>query len=113
MRRSFVVPRFPESERSKIFDNEDFGYHQITVERPLRLNFTVTPERIERLKAKRGFQNLATSKKKGKAAEQEIAAGEVLQEEILAALASLDQHRIWRDRTSFEVELDQVIREQA
>ena len=106
-----VYGAFLENDRSKIFDNTDFGYHQITVERPLRLNFAATPERIERLKAERAFQNLAASKKKGKAVEQEIAAGEVLQEEILAALASLDQHRIWRDRTSFEVELDQVIRD--
>ena len=106
-----VYGAFLENERSKIFDNADFGYHQITVERPLRLNFAATPERIERLKAERAFHNLASSKKKGKAAEQEIAAGEILQEEILAALASLDQHRIWRDRTSFEVELGQAMRD--
>ena len=34
---------------SKVFDNEDFGYHKITVERPLRLNFHATPERLARL----------------------------------------------------------------
>jgi len=28
---------------SRIFDNEDFGYNKITVERPLRLNFQATP----------------------------------------------------------------------
>ena len=33
---------------SKIFDNQDFGYLKITVERPLRLNFAVTDERIAR-----------------------------------------------------------------
>ena len=32
---------FEEGEFSKIFDNEDFGYWRITVERPLRLNFVV------------------------------------------------------------------------
>ena len=62
---------FEHSEHSKIFDNDDFGYRQITVERPLRLNFQQRPERIERLKAETAFQNLATSKKKGKAAEEE------------------------------------------
>lgn len=41
---------FEETEQSKIFDNEDFGYHKITVERPLRLTFQVTPERIEQFK---------------------------------------------------------------
>jgi type I restriction enzyme M protein len=34
---------FQESEASKVFRNEDFGFHKITVERPLRLNFQVTP----------------------------------------------------------------------
>ncbi|MDH6060007.1 type I restriction-modification system subunit M [Chrysosporum bergii ANA360D] len=38
---------FQETEQSKIFDNADFGYHKITVDRPLRLSFQVTPERIE------------------------------------------------------------------
>ena len=39
--------RFEETAESKIFDNQDFGYHKITVERPLRLSFQVTPERVE------------------------------------------------------------------
>ncbi|NJK37246.1 MAG: hypothetical protein HC825_02315 [Oscillatoriales cyanobacterium RM1_1_9] len=35
---------------SKIFDNnEDFGYRQIMVERPLRLNFQASSERLARL----------------------------------------------------------------
>ncbi len=33
---------FTESEHSKIFDNDDFGYRKITVERPLRLSFSAT-----------------------------------------------------------------------
>jgi len=33
-------------KRSKVFANEAFGYHTITVERPLRMSFQVTPERI-------------------------------------------------------------------
>lgn len=35
---------------SKVFDNDEFGYHKITVERPLRLNFQASPERIEEVK---------------------------------------------------------------
>ena len=49
---------------SKIFDNADFGFHKITVERPLRLNFQATEERIARLEEESGFKNLATSNKK-------------------------------------------------
>ena len=37
-----------DDDRSKILTNDQFGYWTITVERPLRLNFTCTPERIER-----------------------------------------------------------------
>ena len=56
---------FEASEHSKVFDNEDFGYRRITVERPLRLNFQASVERIERLKEERCFVALAESKKKG------------------------------------------------
>jgi len=35
---------FEESERSKIFDNADFGYTRVTVERPLRLRYQMTTE---------------------------------------------------------------------
>ncbi len=36
-----------ESDVSKTFKNSDFGYRTITVERPLRLNWALTPERLE------------------------------------------------------------------
>lgn len=41
---------FEASDTSKILDTQDFGYWTITDERPLRLNFTCTPERIERVR---------------------------------------------------------------
>jgi type I restriction enzyme M protein len=37
--------KFAPNERSIIFDNADFGYTRVTVERPLRLAFEVTKER--------------------------------------------------------------------
>src|SRR5699024_4927746 len=48
-----------EDEHVKIFDNEEFGYYRIRVERPLRLNFQITDERIEKLDEQRAFINLA------------------------------------------------------
>lgn len=36
--------RFEQSEISKIFDNADFGYARVTVERPLRLRYQMTAE---------------------------------------------------------------------
>ena len=44
---------------SKIFDNEDFGYREIRVERPLRQRFEVTEDGVETLKGAKPFQNLA------------------------------------------------------
>ncbi|MGG0889336.1 type I restriction-modification system subunit M [Cytobacillus horneckiae] len=35
---SQMLMNFQETEQSKIFNNEEFGYHKITVERPLRLS---------------------------------------------------------------------------
>jgi len=36
--------QFAHSEQSKIFDNDDFGYTRVTVERPLRLRYQMTLE---------------------------------------------------------------------
>jgi type I restriction enzyme M protein len=86
---------------SKIFDNEDFGYRKITVERPLRLNFQASAERLARLEDESGFKNLATSSKKDPAArEEEIAAGQQRQEEIRAFLRTLGD-TLWKDREAF------------
>lgn len=78
-------------EHVRVFDNADFGYRRITVERPLKLNFAVTDERLERVKETKAFANLATSKKRKDqwAADQEIAAGLSMQEAILVALRTL------------------------
>lgn len=47
-----------ESDVSKIFDTEDFGYREIRVERPLRQRFEVTDEGIEALRDSKPFQKL-------------------------------------------------------
>jgi type I restriction enzyme M protein len=36
------------SETCKLFDNQDFGYHRLTIERPLRLKFQITLQGKER-----------------------------------------------------------------
>jgi len=36
--------RLEDGERSKVFDNADFGYTRVTVERPLRLTYRMTTE---------------------------------------------------------------------
>jgi len=75
---------------SKIFDNEDFGFHKITVERPLRLNFLASPKRIALLDEQSAFKSLATSNKKNEEIRiLEIEEGKVRQQEIRDILASL------------------------
>ncbi len=90
-----------EGEHSKVLANEAFGYWRITVERPLRLAFQVTPERIERLKAHKGFEALATSRKKGSAGAAEIRDGQRLQAAILAVLQTMPAERVWKERDGF------------
>ncbi len=55
---------FTESDKVKIFYNEDFGYTKITVERPMQLNYQVTPEKLENLYSYSAFKKLAESKSK-------------------------------------------------
>ncbi|MCZ7600862.1 MAG: type I restriction-modification system subunit M [Gammaproteobacteria bacterium] len=99
---------------SKIFDNADFGFQKITVERPLRLNFRATADRIDRLDAERGFANLATSKKKNeKARLAEIEAGQKRQDEIRALLANFARthgESLYRDRKAFLTDLRELDR---
>ncbi|MBS1703938.1 MAG: SAM-dependent DNA methyltransferase [Armatimonadetes bacterium] len=74
---------------SKMYDNEDFGYHKITVERPLRLSFHATPERIANLENVTAFQNLTKSTKKSEADRQaDKRTGEAKQREIVEILES-------------------------
>lgn len=101
-----IFQTFEAGESSQIFDTTDFGYRKITVERPLRLNFQASQERIDRLKEETAFRNLATSKKKKleeKAAEE--AEGRKQQQAILSMLTTLPD-TLFKDRPSFELALE-------
>ncbi|HGN2118244.1 TPA: N-6 DNA methylase [Pseudomonas aeruginosa] len=50
--------RFEETPQSKIFTVEAFGYRRITVERPLRLNFQTSPERIAKVLEEKAIERL-------------------------------------------------------
>ena len=90
-----------EGDNVKIFANEDFGYHRVTVERPLRLNFQITEERIERLDDERAFINLAKSRKKGDNKAAEIEAGEKEQATIKDVLANMESNTVYKNREAF------------
>jgi len=93
---------FKESGIAKIFDSTDFGYRKITIERPLRLNFSLSSERIERLKDESGFQKLAESKKKGEAGIKAVSEGRETQQRILSVLDEIQSDEVSCDRKSFE-----------
>ncbi|NNE61809.1 MAG: SAM-dependent DNA methyltransferase [Woeseia sp.] len=54
----FVNGESGESDVSKIFDAADFGYREVRVERPLRLNFQATEQRISKLAEQKAFMRL-------------------------------------------------------
>ncbi|EBA01754.1 type I restriction-modification system subunit M [Marinobacter sp. ELB17] len=77
---------FQETEKSKIFPNDAFGYRRITVERPLRLNFQTSDERIARITEEKAIQKLE---------EEE-------QEKILAACRAIDSNTLYQNRPRFQ-----------
>ncbi len=101
---------------SKVFDNEDFGFRKITVERPLRLNFQASDERIARIENETAFQKLATSKKKQEAAKHaEIEAGKQRQQairELLARLRDATDGELFSDRAAFQKRLKAAEKQQ-
>jgi len=92
---------FKEGEYVKIFDNKDFGYSKITVERPLRLNYLISEERINRVIEQKAFKSLAISKKKGENGLAEIEIGKTLQTEIIKLLRSLKSEQLYKNREEF------------
>ncbi|MXY90589.1 MAG: SAM-dependent DNA methyltransferase [Gammaproteobacteria bacterium] len=54
----FLNGESDDSEVSKVFDTTDFGYREIRVERPLKLNFQISDKRLARLAAQKPFAKL-------------------------------------------------------
>jgi type I restriction enzyme M protein len=59
-----LYDNFEENKYCKIFDNQEFGYAKVMVERPLQLNYQITEERLENLYSVKAFAKLAESKNK-------------------------------------------------
>jgi hypothetical protein len=78
--------------------------------RPLRLNYSFAPERIERLKRTPEFRDIATSMKTGKERDEEIRYGEMVQRDIVLLLEDMDGRRIYRDREEFREKLESLFR---
>ena len=94
---------------SRVYPTTHFGFRKITVERPLRLDFETSPERIAGLDDQRAFANLAVSRKKGDAKAKDEEAGRKKQAAIRALLRSLPD-TLFLDRAVFEGELAEAVR---
>ena len=100
-----LLRNFEEGEFSKIYPTTYFGYRKITVERPLKLNFQVSSERIARLDDEPGFKKIATSAKKREEQRlKEIAAGVERQQaikEFLTGLGDITGAKTYLNREEF------------
>ena len=94
----------------KIFDTTDFGYREIKVLRPLKLRFEVHAESLARLDTQAAFKNLAMSKKKAAAEQQQDEKeGLALQAEIRAALQTL-AGKPYTNREKFTAALEAALK---
>lgn len=82
-----------ESDVSKIFDTTDFGYREIRIERPLRLNFQVSEDRLKRLADEKAFQRLSDAE----------------QEDVLDVLMALPG-TLFTSRDAFEKALKKALK---
>jgi type I restriction enzyme M protein len=76
----------PVDKLAQVFDLQDFGYTRVTVERPLRLRYEVTDERLKAFQESKFFTTLAETKKLGEKAKADIESGQKKQAAILKAL---------------------------
>ena len=104
-----ITELFMDGKNSKLvkeYPNDYFGYRKITVERPLKRNFQVTAERIEKLKAQPAFISLAKSKKRDpliKLAEEKT--GKQLQEKILYTINTIEK-KLYKNQDKFRYLLE-------
>ncbi len=84
-----LYKNFEEGEFSKIFKTTDFAYRQITIERPLKLNFSVTEEKLNNLNSQSFF----------------IKAKQEDRNSIISGLKLMEVDKIYKNKESFETDL--------
>ena len=101
---------FEKNTYCRIFDNEDFGYTKVTVERPLQLNYQVTEERLENFYSINDFLKLAESKQKDPEKKlEEEEEGKRKQEEIINALRGIG-NQLYKNWNEFEAKVKEVLK---
>lgn len=90
-----IYADFSEGEFSKIFDNEDFGYRKVTVERPLKLKFLITPEVIGAITKAPFYQKLDETQKG----------------ELISLIDLFDKEKVYMSRDLFLKDLNSKIKD--
>ena len=99
--------KFEENEFCKLFENEEFGYTKVIVERPLQLNYQISEERLENLYSINSFSKLAESKKENPEEKLEgEEAGKKKQEEIINALKKIGD-KLYKNWDEFEKQVQE------
>ena len=78
---------------AQVFDCKDFGYRELRIERPLRLNFQASPKRIARLQEEKAFLKLTEEERNG----------------ISTALLAIGDN-LHKDRRTFDKALSRVLK---
>ncbi|MBS5848271.1 MAG: SAM-dependent DNA methyltransferase [Pseudomonas putida] len=84
---------FEHTAQSKIFPIDAFGYRRITVERPLRLNFQTSAERLVTVLEEKVLQKLDSA----------------AQRQLIAALQAMDASVVHRNREHFSKHLKKAL----
>lgn len=102
---------FTDGEFVKIYNNNDFCHYRLTVDRPLRLVFQVTKEKVDKLSEVSQFKRLATSKKRKntKAGQEEIQAGQELQAKIIKQITNIPEKKTFTNRDTFRLTVEEEL----
>lgn len=99
---------YAEGEHTRVFPGTAFGYRKIQVERPLRMNFEASAERIDRLRTQGVFAKLAEGTKRNpEQRKQQIEEGKAIQAAILKMLEGMPRGRLM-DRAVFLEKLEKA-----
>ncbi|MDW7669656.1 MAG: class I SAM-dependent DNA methyltransferase [Bacillota bacterium] len=122
---SMIYNEFKEGEYCKIFDNKEFGYLKVTIERPLRLNFKISEDRIENIYAENIFSKLydeekaeelelkketQTIKPRELKKLEKLYKGKKLQNEIMNRLKENISDELYINREEFIEKLDEIFK---
>lgn len=90
---SKIYSSFKEGELCKIFNNDDFAYREVIIERPLRQNYAASDERLQNLQSSRVLLKLSDRQK----------------EDLLSTIKSEAGQKTVLKRTSFLSSIEKAI----